>query len=253
MGLHATLSVIAGLGHLGLVIYLFVDPSGAVQKLQDYAIAKDHAPRWGARAPPCTLTFLPHLSLPFSSIGDERQMKVHAQPLPSRPGVRDTARHPTLPHSVSPELTLHLAHARRSSLAKAVSIGRWVLLGLLSLQAVAVLFALIVRRVLRRRAYEEFKDVEAPAQQARRAQREADMQDLREKVLGSQHALAGRAQPATALDFKIATVAAANRAELMGGEDESLAAVDPRSSAVPQQAAAAPAPPPRHVGVWWVN
>lgn len=45
LGLHAVLSVIAGLGHLGLVIYLFVDPAGAVQKLQDYAIDKGHAPR----------------------------------------------------------------------------------------------------------------------------------------------------------------------------------------------------------------
>lgn len=123
-----------------------------------------------------------------------------------------------------------------------MSIGRWVLLGLLSLQAIAVIFALVVRRVLRRRAYEEFKDVEAPSQQDRRAQREADMQDLREKVLGSQHALAGGAPPATALDFKIATVAAANRAELMGAEDGNLAAVDPRTSAVAPQAGGAPAP-----------
>ncbi|KAL6771340.1 hypothetical protein ACKKBG_A25955 [Auxenochlorella protothecoides x Auxenochlorella symbiontica] len=182
LGLHAVLSVIAGLGHLGLVIYLFVDPAGAVQKLQDYAIDKGHAPR--------------------------------------------------------------------SSLEKAVSIGRWVLLGLLSLQAIAVIFALVVRRVLRRRAYEEFKDVEAPSQQDRRAQREADMQDLREKVLGSQHALAGGAPPATALDFKIATVAAANRAELMGAEDGNLAAVDPRTSAVALQAGGAPAPLSRPISAW---
>ncbi|KFM25341.1 hypothetical protein F751_0879 [Auxenochlorella protothecoides] len=161
LGLHAVLSVIAGLGHLGLVIYLFVDPAGAVQKLQDYAIDKGHAPR--------------------------------------------------------------------SSLEKAVSIGRWVLLGLLSLQAIAVIFALVVRRVLRRRAYEEFKDVEAPSQQDRRAQREADMQDLREKI---------------------ATVAAANRAELMGAEDGNLAAVDPRTSAVAPQAGGAPAPLSRPISAW---
>lgn len=89
--------------------------------------------------------------------------------------------------------------------------------------------------------------MEAPSQQDRRAQREADMQDLREKVLGSQHALAGGAPPATALDFKIATVAAANRAELMGAEDGSLAAVDTRTSAVAPQAGGAPAPPSRCV------
>ena len=42
---HATLSLIAVLAQLGLVIYFFVDPSGAVQKLDDDAVARGKQPK----------------------------------------------------------------------------------------------------------------------------------------------------------------------------------------------------------------
>lgn len=160
LALHAIVGFIAGLGQLGLVIYLFVDPSGAVNNIEDLAESEGKDP------------------------GDRVE--------------------------------------------KAVMVGRWVLLGLLILQAVTLVFALVVRRLLRVRAYEEFQDTEAGE---RAAKREA-LADLRAKVIGGPP----QGSPKKgASDFKIAVAAAAARSELLGpGEGQSLSA----RVAAPEPAAA---------------
>lgn len=45
MTFHASLSLIAVLAQLGLLIYFFVDPSGAVSKLEDYATSRGKEPK----------------------------------------------------------------------------------------------------------------------------------------------------------------------------------------------------------------
>ena len=64
--------------------------------------------------------------------------------------------------------------------------GRWVLLGLLGAQLVAIGISLALRCCLRGRHYSQFEDEEAAAYHARQAVAAQQMEQLKAKVLGEQ-------------------------------------------------------------------
>lgn len=124
----------------------------------------------------------------------------------------------------------------RTYLRQAVIIGRWVLLGLLCVQLVAILLAVLVKKLLKLQSYEEFRDSVAryPGSDVESGKaRDPVVESAKDRAVGLVHAKFHRGQPASPsrpADFRIAS-AGVERSELLSldAPGQSLSHTSPRS------------------------